>query len=479
MADGEAQGADMRALLDAQRRAFDAARPEPLAARRDRLDRCLGLMLDNLDPLCAAMSADFGNRSREQSLLSDLLPTVNLAKYCRRHFARWARTERRSAGFPLAWIGGRAEVRYEPKGVVGILSPWNFPVGLSLGPLVQALAAGNRVMLKPSEITPRTSALLAELFAARFAPEEVTVVLGDPEVAQAFTALPFDHLLFTGATAVGRHVLHAAADNLVPTTLELGGKSPAIVGRSADLARAARRIAAGKMMNAGQICLAPDYLLVPEDREEETIAAIGKAVAVSYPTLLANDDYTAIINARHRDRLLGLIDDAVAKGAEAVEINPGSEVFAAGNVAKLPLTILRRVNDGMKVMQQEIFGPVLPVKTYRGIDEAIDYMNAHPRPLALYYFGEDAAEQERVLARGISGGVTVNDILFHITVDALPFGGIGASGMGHYHGPEGFRTFSHARAIYRQPRIDIAGLAGLRPPYGGATRRTIAMLLRR
>lgn len=470
---------EMRALLEAQQRAFRAALPEPLALRRDRLDRCLALLVDNREALAAAMSADFGHRSREQSLLSDILPSVSFTRYCRRRFARWARPERRSAGFPLALFGGRAEVRYAPKGVVGIVSPWNFPVGLTMGPLAQVLAAGNRAMLKPSEFTERTSSLLAELVSRYFGSDEVAVVTGSVEVARAFCALPFDHLVFTGASAVGRQVLKAAADNLVPVTLELGGKSPTIVGRSADIGRAGQRIAAGKMLNAGQVCLAPDYLLVPEEMEQRAIGAISDAVAKAYPSLLANADYTAIVNAGHRDRLLGLVEDAIGKGAEALVVNPANEDFAAANLNKLPLTILRKVDSGMRVMQEEIFGPVLPVKTYRSIDEAIDIVNAGERPLALYYFGDDKEEQERVLGRTVSGGVTVNDILFHITVDELPFGGIGPSGMGAYHGPEGFRTFSHARAIYHQPRLDTARLAGLRPPYGAATRRTIAALIRK
>jgi coniferyl-aldehyde dehydrogenase len=300
------------------------------------------------------------------------------------------------------------------------------------------------------------------------------VCLGGPEVGQAFCSLPFDHLLFTGATPIGRHVLHAAADNLVPVTLELGGKSPTILGRSANLKRAAERIAIGKMMNAGQICLAPDYLLVPRERHDEAVDAVRGAVSAMYPTLLDNDDYTSVVNARHRDRLQGLIDDARAKGAEAIEVNPAGENFAASNGHKLPLTILTNVDDSMAVMQQEIFGPVLPVMRYDGIDQAIDYVNAHDRPLGLYYFGDDADERERVLTRTISGGVTVNDVVFHVSIDDLPFGGIGPSGMGAYHGPEGFKTFSHARAVYSQPKIDLARMAGIKPPYGKALQRTLA-----
>lgn len=464
--------------LEVQRAAFVTARPEPLAVRRDRLERLKTLLRDNAEALCAAMSADFGNRSRDMSMMSDIVAGIGLANYCLKNLNKWTRTEKRHTNFPLNLLGARSELRYEPKGVIGIVSPWNFPVGLTVTPLAQALAAGNRAMIKPSEFTERTSETMAGLFAKYFAAEEVAFVIGGPEVGAEFCALPFDHLLFTGATSIGKHVLHAAADNLVPVTLELGGKSPVIMGRSADVEKAAGRVALGKMMNAGQICLAPDYLLVPEELEARTIGSLKRQVTEMYPTVLGNDDYTAVINARHRDRLKGLVEDAVSKGAEAIEVNPAQEDFSAANLNKLPLTILRNVDDTMKAMQDEIFGPVLPVKTYRRIDEAIDYINAHDHPLGLYYFGEDKAEQEQVLTRTASGGVTVNDVIFQASMDDLPFGGIGPSGMGSYHGHEGFKTFSHARAVFKQSKIDVTRLAGIRPPYGKAILRTIAQGLK-
>lgn len=469
---------EMLAQLERQKAAFTQARPEPLSTRNDRLERCARLLLQHGEDFARAMSADFGHRSHEQSMLTDIMPALSLVRYSQKRMKAWSKPEKRHVNFPLGLLGARAEVRYEPKGVIGIVAPWNFPVGLTLAPLAQAFAAGNRAMLKPSEFTERTSELMAELFPKYFGEDEVSVVLGGPQAGQDFCSLPFDHLLFTGATSIGKHVLHAAADNLVPVTLELGGKSPTILGRSANVEHAAQRIALGKMMNAGQICLAPDYMLVPEDMEERAIGAVSASVAQMYPTLLANDDYTSVINRRHRDRLVGLVDDAVAKGAEAIVVNPGGENFEGSNGNKLPLTILRNVDDGMKVMQDEIFGPVLPVKTYRGIDEAIDYINAHDRPLGLYYFGEDAGERERLLTRTISGGVTVNDVIFHVSADDLPFGGVGPSGMGSYHGIEGFRSFSHARAVYRQPKVNVAKLAGLLPPYGAATARTLKMQLK-
>ncbi len=469
----------MLEALDRQRAAFTAAMPEPLAIRGDRIARAIALLVDHREALAAAASADFGHRSTEQTLLTDILPSVSALKHARKHLKRWARGEGRATLFPLNLIGARSRVEYQPKGVIGIIAPWNFPIGMVMAPLAGVLAAGNRAMVKPSEFTPRVSALLAELIAQHFAAEEVAVITGGVETGTAFAGLPFDHLVFTGATGVGKHVMRAAAENLVPVTLELGGKSPTIISRSADLPRAAERIALGKLMNAGQICLAPDYLLVPREQEGEVIEAVGAAATRMYPTLLANPDYTAIINARHRDRLTAHLADALARGAEAVEINPAGEDFAAANANKLPLTILRNVDDGMSVMQEEIFGPILPVVPYDTIAGAIDYINARPRPLGLSWFGRDRAEEQQVLSRTVSGGVTINDVVFHVTMDDLPFGGIGPSGMGHYHGVEGFRSFSHARSVFRQSPLDVAALAGLKPPYGRMTLATLARELRK
>jgi len=461
-------GTDMHDILRRQRAAFTASRPERLAVRRNRIERAMRLLVDNGDALCAAMNEDFGSRSTRQSMMTDIAGTVRFGKYCLKHMEAWAKPSRRKLDFPLPLLGAKAEVRYEPKGVIGILSPWNFPVNLAFGPLMQVLAAGNRAMLKPSEFTERTSELMAQLVAKTFGLEEVAVITGGADVAAQFSELPFDHLVFTGSTATGRRVMEAAAKNLVPVTLELGGKSPVVVGRSADLQQAGERIAMGKMMNAGQICLAPDYLLVHENQEDAVVAAVELGVRTMYPTLLDNEDYASVVTDRHFDRLQGLVEDARAKGAEVVEVNPANEDFSASNKRKMPLTILRNVTDDMQAMQEEIFGPVLPVKTYRRTEEAIAHVNANDRPLGLYYFGKDAAERETVLTRTISGGVTVNDVLFHVSMDDLPFGGVGASGIGSYHGAEGFREFSHARSIYTQPKIDIAKLAGFKPPYGAA-----------
>jgi coniferyl-aldehyde dehydrogenase len=470
---------NMNAILEIQRKSFMAALPEPMAVRRDRIDRAIALLVDHSEAFAKAVSADFGHRSREQTLLTDIMPSISALKHARKHFESWAKGEKRKPTFPLGLLGARANVNYQPKGVVGVVAPWNFPVGMVMVPLAGILAAGNRAMIKPSEFTEGVSALFAELVPQYFAVEEMAVFIGGADVGMAFSKLAFDHLIFTGATSVGRHIMRAAADNLVPVTLELGGKSPTIIGRSADKKMAGERIALGKMMNAGQICLAPDYVLVAQDQEHDMIEAVKAGVAAQYPTLLNNDDYTSVVNGRNYDRLQGYLADARAKGAELIEVNPAGEDFAGSNGHKMPLTIIRNVTDDMQVMQEEIFGPILPVMTYSGITEAIDYVNAHDRPLGLYYFGKDKAEEDQVLSRTISGGVTVNDVVFHNAMEDLPFGGTGPSGMGNYHGADGFKTFSHMRAVYRQTGMDVAKIAGIKAPYGKATAKTLAKELRK
>jgi coniferyl-aldehyde dehydrogenase len=470
--------AAMQALLGRQRAAFTAELPVSAATRKDRLTRALKLVLDYKDRFVAALSDDFGHRSAQQSLVTDIMASVKPMKHALKHVEAWMQPERRKLDFPLGLLGARAMVEYQPKGVVGIIAPWNFPVNLTFAPLANILAAGNRALIKPSEFTPATSDLMKAAFAEYFDEAEIAVVLGGPEIGKAFSELPFDHLIFTGATSIGRHVMAAAAKNLVPVTLELGGKSPTIIGRSADLGQATERIAMGKLMNAGQICLAPDYLLVPAEKEAAVIDGLKAATARMYPSMLANDDYTSVISRRHRDRLEAHIADARAKGAEVIEVNPANEDFSKQNTNKMPLTILREVTDEMTVMQEEIFGPVLPVKRYDSVDEAIAYVNGRDRPLGLYWFGTDTTEERRVLDRTISGGVTVNDVLFHVSAEDLPFGGIGPAGMGNYHGLDGFRTFSHAKAIYRQPKMDLAGLAGFKPPYGPKTDKALARELK-
>jgi coniferyl-aldehyde dehydrogenase len=466
--------ASMQAVLQKQRVAFTAELPVSAAVRKDRLQRALKLILEHQDGFVKALSDDFGHRSTEMSQVTDIMASVKPLKHSLKHLDDWMRPERRKLDFPLGLLGAKAMVEWQPKGVVGIISPWNFPVNLTFAPLANILAAGNRAMIKPSEFTPATSELMAKAFAQHFDEAEVAVVVGGPEVGKAFSELAFDHLIFTGATSIARHVMAAAAKNLVPLTLELGGKSPTIVSRSADIASATERVAMGKLMNAGQICLAPDYMLVPAEKEAEIVEGLKTATAKMYPTLLSNDDYTSVISRRHRDRLEAHIADARAKGAEIVEVNPANEDFSKQNTNKMPLTLIRNPTDDMTVMQEEIFGPVLPIKPYDRVEDAIAYVNAKDRPLGLYWFGTDQAEERKVLDRTISGGVTVNDVVFHVAQEELPFGGIGPAGMGNYHGHDGFKEFSHPKSIYRQPKMDLAGLAGFKPPYGEKTRKALA-----
>ncbi|MEQ8514015.1 MAG: coniferyl aldehyde dehydrogenase, partial [Chromatocurvus sp.] len=378
--------------------------------------------------------------------------------------------------FPLNLLGGRSRVEYQPLGVVGVISPWNFPVNLTFGPLAGILAAGNRAMIKPSEFTPATSELMAEMVAAAWAPEEVAVAVGGPDVGQAFSGLPFDHLLFTGATGVARHIMAAAAKHLVPVTLELGGKSPVILSRSADIDSAVERIMLGKTLNAGQICLAPDYLLVPEEKLADVVAAAQAAVTRMYPRMLDNPDYTAIVNDRHYQRLSGYLAELAERGIDTVALNPAGEDFSNQQESrKMPPTLIPQPPLDCAVMQEELFGPLLPILTYSDFDETIRHINSQPRPLAAYYFGSDNDEERAVLERTTSGGVCINDVIMHVMQEDLPFGGVGPSGMGAYHGEDGFRRFSHAKSIYRQTKLNIGRIGGMLPPYGAATEKTIRM----
>jgi len=448
--------------------------------RIGRLDRAIGLLIKYDARIAAALNVDFGNRPDAVSGITDIAGSIGPLKHAKAHLRRWMKTEKRKTTPALLGLfGAKAEVRYQPKGVVGVISPWNFPVNLTFAPLAGILAAGNRAMIKPSEYTPATSALMAEMFADAFSEDEIATFPGGPDVGQAFSELAFDHLIFTGATSVARHVMAAAAKNLTPLTLELGGKSPVILGRSADYATSVARIMAGKTLNAGQICLAPDYVLAPEDKLPTFLQEAKASVAAMFPTIRDNPDYTAVIADRHYDRIKGYVDDARAKGAEIVEINPAGEDFSQQEFRKIPPTLILNPTADMKVMQEEIFGPVLPVMTYKGgVEEAIAYVNGHDRPLGLYYFGADAKEEETVLAHTTSGGVTVNDVIFHVAQEDLPFGGVGPSGMGSYHGEDGFREFSHKKAIYRQLGKDLGPMKALRPPYGEGVRKYLATVMK-
>jgi len=446
----------MEALFARQRSAFTAA---PMPSEEDRLrwlDALRDVLAGHQPALIEAIAADFGHRSADETLLAEIMPSLHGIRYASRHLRRWMKPSRRHVG--LAFQPASARVVYQPLGVVGIIVPWNYPLYLAIGPLIGALAAGNRVMLKMSESTPATGQLLKELLAQIFPEDQVAVVLGDVEVGQAFARLPFDHLLFTGSTHIGREVMRAAAENLTQVTLELGGKSPAIVSISVPLADAAERIAFGKCMNAGQTCVAPDYVLVPRERVESFVGAYREAVQRLYPSLANNPDYTAIINARQLTRLQDYLDDAQAKGAHVVPL------FAEAQQRRMPHCLLLNTTDDMRVMQEEIFGPLLPIVPYDDLEQALAYVNTRPRPLALYYFGYDRSEQQRMLQTTHSGGVCLNDTLLHVAQDDLPFGGVGPSGMGHYHGHEGFLTFSKTKGVFIKQRFNAARL--IYPPYG-------------
>ncbi len=441
----------MNELLAKQRAAHIKQGPPSYEWRIERLDRLIGLLVDFKDEIAETISKDFGHRSNDQTLLSDVADSIAAAKHCKSHLRKWMKSSPRGIGIPmLKLFGAKAEIQYQPKGVVGIIAPWNFPVNLAFNPLAGAIAAGNRVLIKPSEYSPRTSELMERMLRTAFDEDEVAVIQGGPEVGEAFSKLPLDHLIFTGATSVARHVMRAAAENLVPLTLELGGKSPVVLGASADMELAASRVMMGKTLNAGQICLAPDYVMVPEGDVKGFVDAATATIGKMYPTLRDNPDYTSIINQRHYDRLQSYVEDAKAKGAEVVEINPANEDFSQQPHRKIPPTLVLNATDDMKIMQEEIFGPLLPVKGVKSTDEAIDYINGNDRPLGLYYFGTDQAEQDKVLRMTTSGGATVNDVVFHVSQHDMPFGGIGPAGMGSYHGVEGFRELSHAKSVYTQ-----------------------------
>jgi len=471
---------DMHAVLTRQKAAHLRDGAPSAEMRMERIDRCIALLADYRTEIEDALIEDFGARSREATAFTDVASSIGTLKHAKAGLKAWMKPEKRkTTPAILGLFGARAEVRFQPKGVVGIISPWNFPVNLTFTPLAGVLAAGNRAMIKPSEYTPATSALMERMFGSVFSPEEIAVITGGPDVGQAFAGLAFDHLVFTGATSIAAHVMRAAAENLTPLTLELGGKSPVILGQSADMKVAAARIMNGKTLNAGQICLAPDYVLAPADRLAEFVDEAQKAVTNMFPTIKDNPDYTAIVSQRHYERLTGYVDEARASGARVIEIKPDSEDLSQQEHRRIAPTLIIDPGDDLQVMKDEIFGPVLPVKGYASVAEAVAYVNAHDRPLGLYYFGQDAAEREAVLTDTTSGGVTVNDVIMHVAQEDLPFGGIGPSGMGSYHGHDGFKEFSHRKAIYTQLKNDLAQLKALRPPYGEGIRKFLADGIRR
>jgi aldehyde dehydrogenase (NAD+)/coniferyl-aldehyde dehydrogenase len=455
--------------LEAQRHAFAVDPDPPASERRERLARLARMLRRNAAGIRDAIAADFGMRAAEETQLLEQFTSLEGIAHARRHLRAWMRPERRS----VAWwsLPGSARLLRQPLGVVGIIVPWNYPLYLAVSPLTAAIAAGNRAMLKMSEHTPRFGALFESLVAQSFRADEIAVINGDASAGKAFAALPFDHLLFTGSTAVGRDVMKAASANLTPVTLELGGQSPAIVSAGFDLEEAARRIMYAKLLNAGQTCVAPDYALVPTGLVNRFVHACGAATRAYYPVLGTNPQYTSIASDRHLRRLLALVDDAREQGASIHSLHDEPTDSERRRMAPLALT---DVSEAMQVMQDEIFGPILPVVGYDGIDSAIAFVNARPRPLALYYFGPRDADLDAVLRRTVSGGVTVNNAGFHAVQEDLPFGGVGPSGMGEYHGRAGFDRFSKLKPVFIDKRVSATSL--LRPPYGRRFRALLRLL---
>lgn len=459
----------LSSILLSQEAAFQLCPNPSYEVRIENLKQLKTLILDNQENLTRAMSEDFGHRAADDSKIGDLLTAVSGINYSISKLKKWMKPKKRHVG--ILFQPASARVEYQPVGVVGIMVPWNYPIFLALGPLTAALAAGNHAMIKMSEFTHKTSQLLASLMAKCFPLSLVTVISGDEKVAQEFSSLPFAHLFFTGSTQVGRYVMQAAAKNLTPVTLELGGKSPAIIDDKISLDTAVDRLLFGKTLNAGQTCVAPDYIFCPRDRIDALTAAFKNRFQALFPTIVDNKDYTSIVNDSQYSRLAGLLNNAEEHGAKVT--NLACEEHCEQS-RKFPLTILSNVNDDMKVMQQEIFGPILPIVPYDKVEDAISYINSHERPLALYICSFNKKFQHSLLKSTISGGVCINESAFHVAVEDLPFGGIGDSGMGHYHGEEGFKTFSHAKAVLAKGRISLTSL--LFPPYGTSLHKLVYKL---
>jgi coniferyl-aldehyde dehydrogenase len=470
---------EMKRVLESQKKFFINEGSPSIELRIDRLNRLKTLIIDNRYDFVDALNEDYGSRSSNISLLSDaygIIPDINNAI---KNIKKWTKIDKRSSNFPFGFFGAKSYVKYEPLGTVGMISPWNFPVNLSFKPLAAIFAAGNQVMHKPSELTPITASLIKDLCDKAYDENEFATFLGGPETGEAFTKLNFDHLLYTGSGAIGKKVMESASQNLVPVTLELGGKSPVIIGNSADIKVSAKRIMFGKTLNAGQICLAPDYVIVHKEKKDEFISEIENAINEYYPTMKDNDDYSSIINQRHFDRINSLIEDAKEKGADINEINPSNEDFSQQEFFKIPPTIVTNTTDDMKIMNEEIFGPVLPVLEYENLTDALSTINLKDRPLGLYYFGNDIKEENTIMSNTSSGGVTINNVVGHIQQKDLPFGGVGPSGMGRYQSFDGFKNFSNPRSFYKDVGFKFDALFnGIRPPYTKSIEKLIKGLLK-
>lgn len=454
----------LTSLLARQKDAFNRAGAVSAATRRQRLQQVIELLVRHHRELTEAIDVDFGGRSAGFSLMNDVVGSLSSLKHARDHLEGWMQDEQRPPFTPYDQLGAKAWVMHQPKGSVGIIGTWNAPLYTLLSPLASALAAGNRAILKPSDVLPRTAQLLEQLFAEYFDPLEVAVITGDSSVAKVFSAQPFDHLVFTGSTEVGRSVMANAAQNLVPVTLELGGKSPVIVSSGADIARTAFSIAMGKTTNGGQVCINPDLVYVPETQLQTFLDALRESYCELHPTIAGNPDVVAVVSQRHVERVERYVQEARERGArveclpEALPLNPEDR--------RRPLQVVVNPAQDSLIMREEIFGPALVVLTYQQLDQVLADINARPRPLALYYFGSDLDEQRYVLEHSLSGGVTINDVMMHAAMHDAPFGGVGASGLGHYHGREGFLEFSHLRTVFKAPSHDPRREWGLLPPYG-------------
>lgn len=456
-----AQNFSMPQLLEMQKAAFIAEGAVSAEVRTQRLQQVIDMLIAHKDALVAAMRADFGGRHDAFSLANDILGSLASLKHARDHFSDWLVDSPRPSVKPFDQLGATAWVRYQPKGVIGVIGTWNAPLFTLLSPVACAFAAGNRAILKPSEIAPQTAAALAAAVAQHFDPQVLAVVQGGAEVSAEFASLPFDHLVFTGSTAVGKLIMAAAAKNLVPVTLELGGKSPVLIGESADITTAAERIAVGKSMNSGQLCVSPDTVWVHESKLQSLAEGLRAAYQSLYPTIAGNGDVTPIINERHFQRVKGYVDDARARGAQVLS----STDVEGLDERRLGLQVVINPPAGALIGEQEIFGPAVVLRSFQNIRDAVAQINADERPLALYYFGQDEVERNWVLDNTLSGGVSINDVVMHPALEDAPFGGVGASGMGHYHGKEGFLEFSHARSVYNAPAMDPRREWGMLPPY--------------
>ena len=448
-----------------------------LKERKQRLKKLIDIVENNADAIGDAIQSDFGTRHKQLSLMADVRSTLSFANHSFKNLSSWMSPEKRSPNFPLNLLGAKAKVHYQPYGVVGIISPWNFPVNLSIGPLVDAFSAGNAGMIKLSEFVPSTSRLLEQLICEKFDETEVAVINGGMQTSIDFTRLPFDHLIYTGSTDIARKVSSEAAKNLVPLTLELGGKSPTILSDGASIEKSVNKILFGKLLNGGQICVSPDYSFIPEQKVEKFIETSKNFISEKFPTIKNNPDYTSLVHQSHYERVKSYIEDARSKGAEIIEINPANEDFSQQEYHKIPPTFVLNVNDDMEIMKNEIFGPVMPIKPYKDLNEIIEYINKKQKPLAMYYFGSDEIEINTLLEKTSSGSFVVNDTIFQTAQYNLPFGGVGSSGSGSYRGKDGFKNFSHKRSFFKGSNLlDATKL--IFPPYDEKTEKNITRMIR-